>query len=120
MPENIVSDPDPDLEPAIRRIGRLLADRSAGQAPSIFRPRWWSASLLDLCLKDEAFKVQLFRFVDALPSLGNDAQVTTLLNEYFGDVALPASFQWGMRMASVSSLGASLSAKAIRHQVEQM
>lgn len=108
-----------DFESAIRRIGRELADRSAGQAPSIFRSRWWSTSLLDLCLKDEAFKVQLFRFVDALPSLGSDAQVAALLNEYFGD-AVPASLQWGMRMASASGLGASLSAKAIRHQVEQM
>ena len=114
-----MTDPDPDLEPAIRRIGRELADRSAGQAPPIFRFRWWSASLLELCLKDETFKVQLFRFVDALPSLSNDAQVTALLNEYFGD-ALPAYLQWGMRMASASGLGASLSAKAIRHQVEQM
>jgi RHH-type transcriptional regulator, proline utilization regulon repressor / proline dehydrogenase / delta 1-pyrroline-5-carboxylate dehydrogenase len=115
-----MTDHDPDLEFAICRIGRELADRSAGQAPSIFRSRWWSTSLLDLCLKDEAFKVQLFRFVDTLPSLGSDAQVATVLNEYFGDLAVPASLQWGMRMASASGLGASLSAKAIRHQVEQM
>lgn len=114
-----MTDHDPDLEPNIRRIGRDLADRSAGQAPSIFQSRWWSTSLLDLCLKDEAFKVQLFRFVDALPSLGSDAEVAALLTEYFEN-AMPASLQWGMRVASASGLGAILSAKAIRHQVEQM
>jgi RHH-type proline utilization regulon transcriptional repressor/proline dehydrogenase/delta 1-pyrroline-5-carboxylate dehydrogenase len=115
-----MTDPGSDLESAIRRIGRDLADRSAGQAPSIFKSRWWSTSLLELCLKDEAFKVQLFRFIDALPCLGSDAQVATLLNEYFSDAVVPASLQWGLRTASATGLGASLSAKAVRHQVEQM
>ncbi|HEY7709939.1 MAG TPA: L-glutamate gamma-semialdehyde dehydrogenase, partial [Candidatus Entotheonella sp.] len=111
---------DPDLESAIRRIGRALADRSAGQAPSIFKSRWWSTSLLELCLKDEAFKVQLFRFIDALPSLDTDAQVAALLNEYFGDTVLPASLRWGLQTVAATGLGVSLSAKAIRHQVGQM
>ncbi|HEX9743446.1 MAG TPA: proline dehydrogenase family protein, partial [Nitrospiraceae bacterium] len=78
-------------------------------------------SLLDLCLKDEAFKVQLFRFVDVLPSLTSDAQVAALLSEYFSDTTLPSSLQWGLRSVSATGgLGASLSAKAIRRQVEQM
>ncbi len=115
------TDPGADLEAAVRRIGRDLAERSEGQAPSIFQSRWWSTSLLDLCLKDEAFKVQLFRFVDVLPSLTSDAQVASLLNEYFSKIALPASLQLGLRSVSATGgLGASLSAKTIRHQVEQM
>jgi RHH-type proline utilization regulon transcriptional repressor/proline dehydrogenase/delta 1-pyrroline-5-carboxylate dehydrogenase len=111
---------DPVLEAAILRIGRDLAARSAGEAPSIFQPRWWSASLLDLCLKDEAFKVQLFRFIDVLPSLSSDAQVAGLLHEYFGDTTVPASLQWGLKSVAATGLGAGLSAKAIRNQVEQM
>jgi len=109
-----------DIESAIRRIGLDLAGRSAGQAPSIFQSQWWSSSLMDLCLKDEAFKVQLFRFVDVLPSLGSDAQVAALLNEYFRDTSVPVSLQWGLRSVSATGVGASLGAKAIRSQVEQM
>ena len=116
-----MTDPAADLESAIHRIGRDLANRSEGQTPSIFQSSWWSTSLLDLCLKDEAFKVQLFRFVDVLPSLTSDAQVAALLNEYFSDLSLPASLQLGLRSVSAAGgLGASLGAKAIRYQVEQM
>jgi RHH-type proline utilization regulon transcriptional repressor/proline dehydrogenase/delta 1-pyrroline-5-carboxylate dehydrogenase len=108
------------LESAINRIGRDLIGRTGSQTPSIFQAGWWSSSLLDLCLKDEAFKVQLFRFVDVLPSLGNDAQIAALLREYFGDRTLPASFHWGLRTVSATGLGVGLTARAIRRQVEQM
>ncbi len=114
-------DPAADLESAIRRIGRDLAEQSAGQAPSIFQSRWWSDTLLDLCFKDEDFKVQLFRFIDVLPALRTDAQVAALMQEYFGDgVNLPASLRLGLRAMSATGLGASLSSKTIRRQVEQM
>ncbi len=116
-----MTDPDPELESAIRRIGRDLAEQSAGRSPSIFQSRWWSNTLLDLCFKDDAFKVQLFRFIDVLPTLRTDAQVAALLQEYFGDGGnLPASFQWGVRAMSATGLGAALSSKTIRRQVEQM
>ncbi|MGH7259103.1 MAG: proline dehydrogenase family protein [Nitrospiraceae bacterium] len=116
-----MADPVADLESAIRRIGRDLAEQSAGRSPSIFQSRWWSNALLDLCFKDEAFKVQLFRFIDVLPTLRTDAQVAALLQEYFGESGkLPASLQWGVRAMSATGLGASLSSKTIRRQVEQM
>lgn len=116
-----MADPSPDLEPAIDRIGRDLAGRSEGQTPSMFQPGWWSSSLMGLCLKDEAFKVRLFRFVDVLPSLSRDQQVAMLLNEYFSEADLPSSLQWGLRAVSATGwLGASVSANVIRNQVEEM
>jgi RHH-type transcriptional regulator, proline utilization regulon repressor / proline dehydrogenase / delta 1-pyrroline-5-carboxylate dehydrogenase len=85
----------PDLDSAIDRIGRLLADRSAGFSPSLFNRRWWSNTLLDWCMKDEAFKVRLFRVIDLLPSLKDDRQVTTLIEEYFHDLpTLATPLQW--------------------------
>ena len=63
------------IESATLRIGRMLAEQSAGHVPSLFDRRWWSSNLLDWCMRNEAFKVQLFRFVDVLPSLRSDAQV---------------------------------------------
>jgi RHH-type proline utilization regulon transcriptional repressor/proline dehydrogenase/delta 1-pyrroline-5-carboxylate dehydrogenase len=109
------------LEPAIRRIGQDLAERSAGLAPTVFDPRWWSGNLLDWCMKDETFKVRLFRFIDVLPSLRDDAQVARLVEEYFGEgETLAPTLQWGLRAMSVTRLGARLSAKSLRRQIHQM
>jgi RHH-type proline utilization regulon transcriptional repressor/proline dehydrogenase/delta 1-pyrroline-5-carboxylate dehydrogenase len=63
------------LEPRIRAIGEDLARRSGGRAPGLFDSRWWSQAAINLAMKDPAFKAQLFRFIDVLPSLRDDAQV---------------------------------------------
>ncbi len=57
------------LEPAIIRIGTRLSQLSAGRAPTVFDARWWSQGVINLAMKDPAFKVQLFRFIDVLPAL---------------------------------------------------
>lgn len=111
----------PDLDSAIDRIGRLLANRSAGLSPSLFNRRWWSNTLLDWCMKDEAFKVRLFRVIDLLPSLKDDRQVTTLIEEYFHDLpTLATPLQWGLRALSATSVGARLSGHSLRQQIVEM
>ncbi len=111
----------PSLEPAIQRIGRQLAERSASRSGTIFDSRWWTGTLLDWCMKDQRFKVQLFRFVDVLPSLQNDDQVVRLMQEYFGEQNLPSPLlQWGMQALSATRLGARLTAKSLRHHINQM
>jgi len=72
-------------------------------------------------MKDDAFKVQLFRFIDVLPSLRDDSQVARLMEEYFGESAAVASpLHWGLRAVSATRLGARLSAKALRRQIQQL
>ena len=109
------------LEPRIRAIGEDLARRSSGLAPGLFDSRWWSQAAINLAMKDPAFKAQLFRFIDVLPSLRDDAQVVRLAEEYFGDMSRHLfGVQWGLKALASTKLGATLSGKAIRHQVEQM
>ncbi len=109
------------LEPAIHEIGRALLRATAGEAPALFDHRRWSQTLLDWAMKDPRFKVQLFRFVDVLPSLSGDDQVARLIEEYFGqDVPLGATLKWGMRVMTRTALAAKVGARSIRHQVEQM
>lgn len=115
-----MKDDDSAREDAIRRIGRELAAQSAGLAPTIFDPRWWSGSLLDWCMKDEAFKVQLFRFIDVLPSLRTDEQVARLASEYFDESALAGPLRWGLRAMSATKLGSRLSVQSLRRQINQM
>ncbi len=110
-----------DLEASARRIGQALAKASAGWAPSLFDSRRWSDSLLDWCMKDEAFKVQLFRFVDVFPSLKTDEQIARLAEEYFsGVVGSGGLLQAGLQAASSSKLAARLSAASLRKQIVRM
>ncbi len=109
------------LESEIQRIGRELAERSAGHVPTVFNSRWWASALLDWCMKDEHFKVQLFRFIDVLPSLKHDALVARVVEEYFGkDEGSANPLHWGLRAISGTRLGAYLSAKSLRHHIHQM
>jgi len=109
------------LEPAIRRIGEYLAQLSAGHSPTIFEGRWWSQSAINLAMKDDAFKAQLFRFIDVLPVIDNDERVVTLAEEYFGGLSRELfGLQWGLKAMAATGLGARLTGKSIRNQVEQM
>ena len=109
------------LEPRIRIIGEDLARGSSGQAPGLFDSRWWSQAAINLAMKDPAFKAQLFRFIDVLPSLREDAQVVRVAEEYFGDMSRHLfGMQWGLKALASTKLGAALSGKTIRHQVELM
>lgn len=112
---------DMELEPAIQRIGRALAERTVGHTPTVFDARWWSGTVLQWAMKDEHFKVHLFRFIDVLPSLKSDAQLLQLVEEYFADTKmLTAPLQWGLRAVSETRLVARLSAKSLRRQFDQM
>lgn len=109
------------LEPEIRRIGEQLARLSAGQAPTLFNRRWWSQAAINLAMRDSSFKTQLFRFIDVLPAVADDARVVTLAQEYLGDVSAQIfGAQWGLHAVAATRLGARLTGKAIRGQVEQM
>ena len=56
------------LEGRAREIGRSLFE-SVGSGPSPWMRSWWDDHLMDLTLGDPMVKVQLFRFVDAMPAL---------------------------------------------------
>jgi RHH-type proline utilization regulon transcriptional repressor/proline dehydrogenase/delta 1-pyrroline-5-carboxylate dehydrogenase len=105
----------------VSRIGEQLARLSAGRTPTLFEGRWWSHQALNLAMHDNLFKAQLFRFIDVLPSITDDEQVVALAREYLGDgeTALFGT-HWGLKALSATSLGARLSGKAIRSQVEHM
>ncbi len=114
-------DASSSFEPLVSRIGEQLARLSAGRTPTLFEGRWWSHQALNLAMHDNLFKAQLFRFIDVLPSVTDDEQVVTLAREYLGEgeTALFGT-HWGLKALSATSIGARLSGKAIRSQVEHM
>lgn len=69
----------------IREVGLRLYD-SMSDLPSIFDKRRWMGRLMDRTMRDEEFRLNLFRYVDVLPSLKSDALVAGLMQEYFSDI----------------------------------
>src|ERR1019366_270775 len=68
--------PDPSLEKRIREIGeKLFAAMDAHPAPGIFSKKGAYARVMEWAMKDPAFKAQLFRFVDVLPTLKSSAEI---------------------------------------------
>src|SRR2546421_9562565 len=57
--------------------------------------------LMALSMRDEQFKVQLFRFVDVLPSLHMSSEIIEHLNEYFSDNGFGSLVNSGVRLARV-------------------
>jgi RHH-type proline utilization regulon transcriptional repressor/proline dehydrogenase/delta 1-pyrroline-5-carboxylate dehydrogenase len=111
-----------DLERAIQHRGRQLFAGIRDETPSLFNKARWMGTVMDWAMKQPAFKVQLFRFVDAFPSLASGAALTRHLEEYFGDQAsVPEAFRWGARAAALGgALGGSLLRGGIKKNLEEM
>jgi hypothetical protein len=81
--------PDPGLENRIHAIGNELLDHmDAHPAPGIFSKKGAYARLMEWSMRDPAFKTQLFRFVDVLPTLSSSGEIVRHLQEYLGDQAV--------------------------------
>lgn len=72
-----------DLEQLTRKRGGEMFERIRGSQPWIIQKQWWQERLLEQCMADEWFKVQSFRFVDALPRLQEPDELARHLKEYF-------------------------------------
>lgn len=109
------------LEPSIRHIGRTLDGHCKTGTPAILSQRWWNDLLMDWGMRDEDFKVQLFRFVDVLPTLKTDEQFTRLLAEYFSHTPiLPPPLKWSLQKLPATRIGAHVGALVLRRQFTRM
>ena len=79
----------------------------AAPAPGIFSQKGAYARVMEWSMRDPAFKAQLFRFVDVLPSLTSSAEIVRHLREYLGDQAV------GLNPAMKAGLAASSFAPAL-------
>ena len=109
-------------ETEIKQAGLAIFDGMKGIKPSIFQKDWWSGKMMDLSMKDEAFKVEMFRFVDVFPTLREPVDVATHLQEYFcrPEQDFPASFQWGLGKVNPDGRIAKIAAGQIEKQVTGM
>ena len=73
-----------ELEPQIIARGKEFFTSIRGEEPSLFNKARWTGKVMDWCMKNEDFKVQLFRFVDVYPYLTTSKLLTGHIGEYFG------------------------------------
>jgi RHH-type proline utilization regulon transcriptional repressor/proline dehydrogenase/delta 1-pyrroline-5-carboxylate dehydrogenase len=87
-----------DVEALTQAYGREIFARLDQGGPVPFGPGWWDERLMDWTMGDPDVKVQLFRFIDALPLLRGSADVNRHLREYFAEVdeRLPAWMRLGL------------------------
>ncbi len=71
-----------ELEPAIQQIGADMLARARGHKSGLLSAKFYSDALMDWSMKDQQFKVQLFRFVDCFPVLKTPESVYDHLEDY--------------------------------------
>ena len=94
----------------------------AGEKPSLFNKSAWMGKVMDWSMRNEQFKVQLFRFVDAFPALTTPKLLTDHIREYFGEEKdMPPVLSAGAKVASMlGSLGGNMLNKVIAANIQEM
>jgi RHH-type proline utilization regulon transcriptional repressor/proline dehydrogenase/delta 1-pyrroline-5-carboxylate dehydrogenase len=119
-PPAVFLPPDPKIESAVHTHGhRLFALMAAAPEAGLFSKKGAYARLLDWAMKDPAFRAQLFRFVDVLPTLATPGEIVRHLQEYLGDqaVVLHPALKAGLGLASFAP---ALVAGPVKAQVAAM
>jgi RHH-type transcriptional regulator, proline utilization regulon repressor / proline dehydrogenase / delta 1-pyrroline-5-carboxylate dehydrogenase len=110
------------LERLTRVYGQELFARVAQRGPFPLSPAWWDERFMDMTMADETVKVQLFRFIDALPQLQTSESITRHLREYFNETRdhLPGWARFGMRFIPRDGMLANLLAATARGNAESL
>jgi RHH-type transcriptional regulator, proline utilization regulon repressor / proline dehydrogenase / delta 1-pyrroline-5-carboxylate dehydrogenase len=87
-------------EERILQLGQEIFARAYAASPSPVRADWWIERLLDWSTADPGRKLQLFRFIDVLPTLRTDDEIVRHLAEYLLGCEKGFSHQHGVAPAS--------------------
>src|SRR2546428_845678 len=89
------------LQSEIERRGRRIFELVDKHPEPLFSKAGLYQRLMALSMRDEQFKVQLFRFVDVLPSLRGSSEIIEHLNESFSDNGFGPLVNAGVRLARI-------------------
>ena len=74
------------LQPEIERRGAEIFDLVDRHPDSVLSKAGFYQRMMEFSMRDEHFKVQMFRFVDVLASLHHGTEIVRHLDEYFADL----------------------------------
>ncbi len=82
----------------------------------------WDDKLLAWAMSNPGLRVQLFRFIDALPALHSKSEIASHLQEYLGDdsVELPAALKGMLNFANPDSMPGQVAATTVGTAVETL
>lgn len=111
-----------NFEERVKATGLNLYKLAEGEKPSLFKKDYWTGKVMDWSMKNEAFKREMFRFVDVFPYLTRPESVASHIQEYFcrSDQDFPKSMQWGLKMVKPDSMVARMAAKSIASNIDSM
>src|SRR5438874_2794039 len=91
------------LQEEIERRGEKIFDLVDRHPESVFSKAGFYQRIMALSMRDEHFKVQMFRFVDVLASLRQGDEIVRHLEEYFSDMrnSFMPVVQTGVRLAKI-------------------
>src|SRR5947207_2905168 len=75
------------LQAEVERRGTRIFDLVDRHPESIFSKAGFYQRMMEFSMRDEHFKVQMFRFVDVLASLRRGSDIVQHLDEYFADMS---------------------------------
>src|SRR5437016_3500149 len=107
------------LQREIEARGERIFELIDQHPESLFSKAGFYQWMMALSMRDERFKVQMFRFVDVLPSLRNSGEIVQHLEEYFAGVrdGVAPVIQTGVRVARIVPW---ISASILRRNVSGM
>jgi RHH-type proline utilization regulon transcriptional repressor/proline dehydrogenase/delta 1-pyrroline-5-carboxylate dehydrogenase len=107
---------------AIERIAQTILERMGEERPGLFAPAQWKGKVIARAMADEPFRVALFRFVDVLPAVADDARLLRLAGEYFdaADREARSALGWTSRTLARAAPLRKVAAVALRRQVADL
>lgn len=111
-----------DLESRIQHHGRHLLKKMRRRGPSFWKKDFWQSKVMDWSMRDPAFKVEMFRFVDVFPALTTPEDIAQHVQEYFcrPEQSFPAWVQFGLKSMTPGSLLARTAAGQIERNIRSM
>src|SRR3954468_8915215 len=122
MNDTLIAPTKFDRDARARAYGKEIFARIDRRGPTVFSTAWLDEQLMNLSMADENVKVQLFRFIDALPNLRDSDEVSGHLREYLGAAGpnLPAWARWGVNMIPRNGVGGKMLAWAAQRNARRM
>ena len=111
-----------NFEDKVKKTGLHLYQLAEGDKPSLFKKDFWTGKVMDWSMKNEAFKQEMFRFVDVFPYLTRPESVAKHVQEYFCRPGqdFPKSMQWGLKLVKPDSMAAKIAARSITKNINSM
>jgi RHH-type transcriptional regulator, proline utilization regulon repressor / proline dehydrogenase / delta 1-pyrroline-5-carboxylate dehydrogenase len=109
------------LEQNILKSGTEIFEAVEKSSLSIFDLQLYLGKLMDWAMREDQFKVNMFRFIDVLPSLNSAQAITDHAHQYFTPIAdkLPSFLKLGINL-STNPLAAMAAAPLIKKQVKSV